>query len=1179
MKNKPGKRSTGLKSKALQIVSALIIILSTIFLYSNISGKYGEIDWYAKDRLQLAGRFFNFSKNNIESSLHTETNYLVRDETIHTAISTGSRILLEEKSHKLLESAVGDSYSLKEINWHIIDSSGKDNSFNKVRVSLSIKKGETNAPYPPPDKSLLTEIIKKKKEYFAFFSYGNKLSYRVFSPIVSGKNTLGIMEIVAEPYFFLERTEETLDLSSVLFTKISPVEKEAIPSISPDVSRVFIGRDEFSFFINSKFDTPLTHQIIKKANFNSQYSEVKINDRHYLVFKGISFMDYAVRQVGFVFFIKDITVETDRIEASILRLIGLTFVILFVVFLVLFRSFDRLMRKLTDRENMLESINKKLELEISEREAIEVELKTHRDHLEELINEGTRELEIKSQEVLANEEKLRTITYSIQDAIIMMDSDSGISFWNPSAERMFGYTFFEVEGKDFFADIVSYVDFPRMLSASNEKNIGKVIEIECKRRDGEIFPAEMIVSEFETHKQNGLIILLRDITQKKEEEVEKRMLLRAVEQSSVAIEIADTNGIITYVNPRFTEITGYTREEAIGKNTNLLKSNFNPEEDYKTLWDTITAGKDWHGELYNRKKSGELYWDSTLISPIKDSTGAITHYVAIKDDITERKNMEVELMSARDSAEAASRSKGEFLANMSHEIRTPMNAIIGMTELTLGTELTREQRELLEIVQQSSSSLLKLLNDILDFSKVEAGKLLLEPIQFSLRKTIGETAKTMAIQAHQKGIEVVYYIDSEVPDRLIGDSSRLRQIIVNLIGNAIKFTDKGEIVIKIEILEEGLENKILLHFVVSDTGIGIHHDQMLHIFEKFSQADSSTTRKYGGTGLGLAISSKLVELMGGIIWVESPSTFPHFNKSGPGSTFHFTALFELDNEPEQYNPKPDVTRLKNLRILVVDDNETNRRFLQEILLKYGMFPVVAGTGEESLSLLMKASPEMPFQLVILDFRMPGMDGGTLLKKIRSDLNLDIPAILLTSGADAEDITEFKKQKASAHLLKPVNSQELIAAILDTMKFKPESANIESPETDNSISTPLKSINILVAEDNTINQRLIRKLLEKKGHKVVIAKDGKEAVDFFKEHAGKPGEQFQLILMDIQMPQMDGMEATRRIHKIDPNIPIIALTAHAMKGDKAKFMAQGMDDYISKPIDKDVLFSTIARYIK
>jgi len=847
------------------------------------------------------------------------------------------------------------------------------------------------------------------------------------------------------------------------------------------------------------------------------------------------------------------------------------------------------MDTLFKREEQLKAINQQLEIEIFEREAIESELKTHRDHLEELIAEGTRELEIKSQEIEANEEKLRTITSAIQDAIVMADSYGTIIFWNPAAERVFDYSPSEMEGKDFFQLIspsVYFHTFPDFLEYIQSKNMGNtysgIIEVECKRKNSVSFPAEVMISEVEIHGKSNIIVLLRDITQKKEDEIQKRLLLRAVEQSSAAIEIADIDGIITYVNPRFSQITGYSREEIIGKNTNILKSDFNPKEDYKDLWQTITAGKDWHGELYNRKKNGDLYWDSTLISPIKNSQGKITHFIAIKDDITERKNMEVELLTAKESAEAASRSKGEFLANMSHEIRTPMNAIIGMTELALGTNLTPEQKEYLEIVQQASRSLLKLLNDILDFSKVDAGKLILESYTFSLLKTIGETAKTMAVQAHSKNIELMYNIEADVPDLLIGDALRLRQIIVNLIGNAIKFTEEGEIILKVDVLEEGIENKILLHFVVSDTGIGIPEDQMVSIFEKFSQVDSSTTRKYDGTGLGLAISSKLIELMGGVIWVESPSTFPHFAKIGPGSTFHFTTLFEVSKEATGLTQE-EISQLKDIKLLIVDDNETNRRFLVEILIKSGLKPEPARSGAEAIEMIKNKCPKgkPPFyQFIILDFRMPEMDGSMVLKHIRQELGLDIPIILLTSGIQSEDLSEFKRHRAVAHLLKPINSRELFETMLGMRGYKniPDGQKNGDPEVENPVAADKGQIRVLVAEDNTINQRLIKRLLENEGYLVRIAGNGQEAVDLFLSQNTIPGEKFHLILMDIQMPTMDGVEATRRIRKIDKKIPIIALTAHAMKGDKGKFLSEGMDDYISKPIEKTLLFKTINKFV-
>ncbi|UCH98336.1 MAG: response regulator [Candidatus Aminicenantes bacterium] len=1178
MKEKTKIPAVSLKIKAMTVVGLMIAILSLLyFLYNTIKYNKNEIKNVTDTYDRIIERVFNVSAR------HLPIFYRGR---IKNFLSTGEikELFVNEDKDKLYGRVQGFLQTIRKRYTFL----KAINCYNSRGIGMArVYDEEKNKPPAGPIKPLLKRVIREKEENQSFWRSQNEVMYSLIFPILPDDSTgsaVGALEFVIEPRNFLDdTTEEMLKVNIVFLVKPDNISSFKIPknlTKEQSIKDAYPGNPD-------KLGNDDLVRILEKTGMKLIGTEVSYKDKIYMVQPHFDLKDYEDNPVAAVVSIYDITERKEKINHSFIQIIVITVVILMVVFLILYYSFGKLMDRLGEREKQLES-------EILERELIEKELKTHRDHLEELISEGTRELEIKSQEIEANEKKLRTITSSIQDAIVMLDHHGNVLFWNPAAERMFEYTADELQGEDFFKQIIPTNDYKKFTKTIGEPGkagqkgshgygYGTIIEIECKRKNNEIFPAELMLWEVEIQEEPNLIALLRDITQKKAEETEKRILLRAVEQSSVGIEISDTNGIIEYVNPKFTKITGYERDEVVGKKTDILKSNFTPDKDYKDLWETITAGKDWHGEFYNRKKNGDLYWDSTLISPIKDADGNITHFVAIKEDITERKNMEIELLSAKESAEAASRSKGEFLANMSHEIRTPLNAIIGMTELVLGTDLNEEQQEYLDIVQQASRALLNLLKDILDLSKVEAGKLILEPTPFSLRKILGDTTKTLAVQAHDKELELVYYIDSEVPDQLIGDSERLRQIIANLIENSIKFTERGEIVLKIEILEEGLEDdKILLHFMVSDTGIGISQDQLETIFEKFSQADSSTTRKYGGTGLGLAISAKLVELMGGIIWAESPATFHHFSKCGPGSTFHVTVLFDVDKEQEDIKKQVEIRELKGLSVLIVDDNETNRRFLQEVLAKYGLKPEIAGSGPEALEIL-EAKPLNPpyFRLVILDFRMPEMDGGTVLKKIREELKLDIPVILLTSGIKAEDLPEFKAQDASAHLLKPINSQELLETILEVMGYKTrkeDRENAPGQKEKTGIKEKKAGMRILVAEDNIINQRLIRRLLEKKGHKVEIVQDGNAVVETFIKRAGNPQEKFHLILMDIQMPDMDGLEATREIRKLDRKVPIIALTAHAMKGDKGRFLSQGMNDYISKPIDKSILFKILDEYM-
>ncbi|WP_417375451.1 response regulator [Gimesia maris] len=810
------------------------------------------------------------------------------------------------------------------------------------------------------------------------------------------------------------------------------------------------------------------------------------------------------------------------------------------------------------------------------------ELSASREELEDRIEQRTAELKASQKQLRRQSQILQSILDSMGDGVIVADQDGNSVFWNPAAEQIVGIGPQNVDPDKWSQIYGCYLADGKTMCPSRDLPLARAMRGESLDEvvlylENPDIPEGTWISVTARPLRNdrgelrGGVIVMRDITESRanQEELQSRdeknrAILATTHESFIAI---NEKSIICEWNEQAEVTFGWSHAEAIGRS---LEETIIPER----YWIQHTHGiehylRSGEGPFLNKRlelsamhRDGHEFPVELTITPVPQGSGFL--FAAFIHDITVEKQAEEELRQAKEAAEAASRAKSAFLATMSHEIRTPMNAVIGMTELLLDTDLNSTQREYLTMVQESGESLLSVINDILDFSKIEAGRFDLEKAPFHLRENLGDTMRSLAVRAHHKHLELAFHLDADVPDTIVGDRFRLRQIIVNLVGNAIKFTEEGEIVLDVN-YDFQSKNELQLHFVVRDTGIGIPEDKQQQIFQAFEQVDESMARRFSGTGLGLAIASRLIEMMGGKIWVNS--------EVGKGSEFHFTARFELTEEEVPANEPLLKAELDGLRVLIVDDNLTNCQILEEMLGSWNMQTQSINRGSDALD-VMHASQQSkhPFDLVLVDANMPVMDGFSVAKAIKQDSTLGSAVIMMITSSDRQgEISRCKELGIAAHLIKPLKQSELFNSIAETLGMN------GTPQHDMRTATAdlaqrIPPLKILLAEDSLVNQKLALALLKPQGHEIAVVLNGSDAVN------ERKNREFDMILMDVQMPEMDGLEATRQIREYEQetgeHVPIIAMTAHAMKGDRERCLEAGMDGYVSKPVRVRELFSTI-----
>jgi PAS domain S-box-containing protein len=777
------------------------------------------------------------------------------------------------------------------------------------------------------------------------------------------------------------------------------------------------------------------------------------------------------------------------------------------------------------------------------------------------------------------------------DGLWDWDVRTGAAYFSPRWKEMLGYAEHEIaDAYDEWESRVHREDRERALATVraylDDPGAGAcVLEHRLRHKDGSYrwILARSVALRDAAGRPYRMAGSHTDITPRKEMEQrlrdEEALYHSLVETLPLNMFRKDRDGRYTFGNRRFLEALGRALDELRGKTDFDLYPRELAEKYRADDLRVMGTGELFEATEDHLRPDGERMSVQVIKTPVYDANDRVVGTQAIFWDVTDKKRAEEALHQAREAAEAASRAKSEFLANMSHEIRTPMNGILGMTELALDTDLSPEQRDYLGMVKSSAEALLTVINDILDFSKIEAGKLDPDPHEFGLRDCVGDALRTLALRAHAKGLELACDVAPDVPDALVGDSARLRQVLLNLAGNALKFTEKGEVVVGVSLMEAPdrcAGGEVALHVAVRDTGIGIPRDKLEAVFRPFEQADGSTTRRYGGTGLGLTISQRLVQMMGGRIWAES--------EVGRGSTFHFTACLGVIPGRPARSRSP--AHLRGLPVLIVDDSATNRRILEASVRGWGMEPASVDSGEAGLARLRDAARRRrPFALLLLDRMMPGLDGEEVVRRVKADPALARCAvIILSSAGPADDGPGRAARPRVRYLVKPVKQADLLDAILtllppagcagqDSDPVGRQTGSESCPAKEAGAGGPARRpLRVLLAEDNAVNQRLATRLLERAGHAVVVVGNGAQAV------AAAEREPFDVVLMDVQMPEMDGLEATAAIRARERDggghQPIIAMTAHAMKGDRERCLEAGMDGYVSKPIQPAELWAEV-----